>query len=799
MTVWLTPRTVRSYQPRPDLSGIDTSGPADHRYEILGRIASGAMGQVFVARMRRRSGVAAEVVLKRIRPELQLEPGVVEMFYDEAHIASQMDHPNIIRIYELGELDGSMFISMELVEGANLSGLLRHLVGAGRRLPPPVMLNIAVSVLDALAYAHDFTGPDGRPLNIIHRDVSPQNIMVSFEGDVKLFDFGVTKAEGRLHKTHPGLLKGKLAYMAPEQIRADEHIDRRADLFALGVLLYEALLFRHPFYGRTDAMVLRAIMEQDPASPFDLDPSFPPELWRIIQRALAKSPEDRYPNARTMLNDLEMFMRRDRIGASKQMVARFMRRELEYRIEAIARARASGDNRALVEALREGTKKTVSERGVKPPPSAENPTEPELPTIKKFGAPKRPPLQLPASAPPSEDLLGAMDVRRTAETDTVDLVPNRIDDAREPPPARLPPPRRQSQALLLPESMSANISRTGLHLANVVTGDLTLEDSTPDAISRSTVDEVLDDAYSEAPDTNLANEAGPNAETKDLEQYAIEGVDRTTESFVEYVATRRGPRGFRRPVRILRLPDGAPPDDPRMEHLVDCARASALWTHTNLIQTLDFQEKDGFFWVTEAYPGRRLDAIFTRARATGRVLPTGAACRIGAELCAALLHMHRHETGTWIHGDVQPSHVLITSDGEVKLGGFEHVRLEERGAPQYAREAGPYAPPEVHDGEPAGPEADVYGVARIIDESLTLKRMRDEGLFTQGELPSLATRSRDVSSRVVRLVDRALLPSPRERGDDLAAMWEALEMTLVDLERPFTALDLKRWLATLYA
>ena len=131
---------MRSYLPRPELSGIETSGPAHERYEILGRIASGAMGQVFLARMRLRSGTSRLVVLKRIRPELQLERGAVEMFYDEAHIASQMDHPNIIRIYELGEIDGSLFISMELVEGVNLSGLLRHLVAAERRLPAPVML-----------------------------------------------------------------------------------------------------------------------------------------------------------------------------------------------------------------------------------------------------------------------------------------------------------------------------------------------------------------------------------------------------------------------------------------------------------------------------------------------------------------------------------------------------------------------------------------------------------------------------------------------------------------------------------
>lgn len=342
---------VRSFWPHPELTGVDPATPPAQRYLVVGRIAAGAMGQIFLARMRRQDGPPLEVVLKRVKPELQVEREIVDMFYDEARIASGMNHPNIIRIYELGELDGSLFISMELVEGVNLAGLLRHATVVRRLIPLDLTLLVAISALDALDYAHRFADQNGRPLNIVHRDVSPQNLMISFGGEVKLFDFGVTKAEGRLTKTHPGLLKGKLAYMAPEQVRGTDAVDARADLFALGTVLYESLLYRHPFYGKTDAMVLKAIIEDQPPDPRTLDPRFPEDLAAILMRALAKDPSARYPTAAAFRSDLDLFLARHRALPSRYALADFMKREFGDRITALDRARRRGDDSSLVQVL----------------------------------------------------------------------------------------------------------------------------------------------------------------------------------------------------------------------------------------------------------------------------------------------------------------------------------------------------------------------------------------------------------------------------------------------------------------
>ncbi|MEO1334533.1 MAG: serine/threonine-protein kinase, partial [Myxococcota bacterium] len=279
----------------------------ESRYDIIGRLADGAMGQVYLARRFPPLDGPQHLVLKRIRPELQTDPNIVMMFQDEARLAAQMNHPNIVRLYEVGELDGSLFLAMELVEGVTVENLLATLVDQRRFIPIELGLTIAHGILSALNYAHTFKDAEGRPLNIVHRDVSPQNLMVSYGGEVKLLDFGVTRAEGRLHQTLPGLLKGKLAYMAPETIEG-RPIDGRSDLFSLGSVLYEMLLLKHPFFGSTDAMVLRSIVEEPPVHPADLDPEFPSDLAELMLDALAKDPEHRIDSAADFKVRIETFL-----------------------------------------------------------------------------------------------------------------------------------------------------------------------------------------------------------------------------------------------------------------------------------------------------------------------------------------------------------------------------------------------------------------------------------------------------------------------------------------------------------
>ena len=333
-------------------------------YEIIGRLADGAMGQVYLAR--RNDPHPQHLVLKRIRPELQTEPEIVMMFQDEARIASKMNHPNIVHLFEVGELDGSLFLAMELVAGVTVEHLLTTLVDLRRFIPVELALTVALGVLKALDYAHRFTDADGQPLNIVHRDVSPQNVMVSYSGEVKLLDFGVTRAEGRLHQTLPGLLKGKLAYMAPETVEG-RPVDGRADLFSLGAVLYELLLLKHPFFGSTDAMVLRSIVEEPPVHPRELDPDFPEALADILLAALAKDPDHRLSGAAHMRERIEGFLNeRGTVSlAANAPLGAFVRELYQDRIELLQEATRANDDALILQALR-GFVRRPSRRAAKP-------------------------------------------------------------------------------------------------------------------------------------------------------------------------------------------------------------------------------------------------------------------------------------------------------------------------------------------------------------------------------------------------------------------------------------------------
>lgn len=349
---------------RQAAAGIDTSVPPEDRYEIVGRIASGGMAEIYLARLHSNRGQPRECVLKRLMPELQSDQEFVQMFYDEANIASQLRHPNVVNIFELGELDGSLFISMELLRGVNLRDLLARLHGRNAELPAPLAIRIACCALDALDYAHAFADSSGRRLNVVHRDVSPQNIIVTYDGSAKLVDFGVAKAEGRLHQTRAGLIKGKFAYMSPEQVSGGA-VDGRSDLFALAEVFYELLLKRHPFYAESDMEVLRAILDKDPPHPSALDPNFPAALGEIFMRAMRKAPGDRYATAGEMLNAFEHFLQENRTPAPSSELGRFMSDLFRDRIDAEREARARGDDDALIDALVQGRSE---EEESQPPP-----------------------------------------------------------------------------------------------------------------------------------------------------------------------------------------------------------------------------------------------------------------------------------------------------------------------------------------------------------------------------------------------------------------------------------------------
>jgi serine/threonine-protein kinase len=273
-----------------------TLGP----FVLLRRLAAGGMAEVYLARRAWARGFEKTVALKCIHAHLCEDPDLVTMFLDEARIAGSLSHPFIAEIHELGEADGRPYLSEEFVFGKDLRAITRV------RGPWPLgeALGVARDVALALASAHRAMDARGRPLHIVHRDVTPRNILLSFEGAVKLIDFGIAKAAQRHTETQGGVRKGKVAYMSPEHVRG-EPLDGRADLFSLGVVLYELCLGRKPFEGEPGAELALRIAEEPHPPARDLDPGFPEDVAALLDRALAKSPAQRFASGDEMTLAIE--------------------------------------------------------------------------------------------------------------------------------------------------------------------------------------------------------------------------------------------------------------------------------------------------------------------------------------------------------------------------------------------------------------------------------------------------------------------------------------------------------------
>ncbi len=276
------------------------------RYEVVRRLAYGGMAEVFLAREPLAVGASRLVVLKRVLPHVADDAAFVAMFLDEARVALQLQHPQICASFDAGHGEDGPFLAMEYVDGRSLAQIIA-LARAGGALPPAVIARIVSLIAEALHHAHGAHDADGAPLHVVHRDVSPSNIMVGRDGRVKLLDFGVAKARSHATRTCPGIVKGKFAYMAPEQCRGAV-ADPRADVFALGICLYEALT-RTPLYAReSEYATMTAVLHEPPASPRAADPRIPEALDAIVLRALAKEPEARFPTALAMQEALEAWL-----------------------------------------------------------------------------------------------------------------------------------------------------------------------------------------------------------------------------------------------------------------------------------------------------------------------------------------------------------------------------------------------------------------------------------------------------------------------------------------------------------
>jgi serine/threonine-protein kinase len=278
------------------------------RYTILRKITDGGTAEIFLAKQHGAQGFEKTVVLKRIFTTFYADPQFRHMLVDEAHVAMSLNHSNIVQVLDLGEAEGRYFLALELVDGWSLDRILKRTKAAGVPIPPALALYVTAEICRALAYAHNKKRGDGKPLGIVHRDVSPHNVLISEQGEVKLTDFGIAKAQNKTEKSLGNLIKGKVAFMSPEQASAGQ-LDGRSDLFSVGTMLYAMITRRHPFDAPTDYETLMLVKNGDFLPPETARPGLNPELYRVIRKAMGKTPEARYQKAEDMLVDVEQVMR----------------------------------------------------------------------------------------------------------------------------------------------------------------------------------------------------------------------------------------------------------------------------------------------------------------------------------------------------------------------------------------------------------------------------------------------------------------------------------------------------------
>jgi serine/threonine protein kinase len=295
------------------------------KYEIVHRIACGGMAEIYLARAEGIHGFHKYVVLKRILPQYAASREFVRMFLNEARVAALLDHANIAHVYDIGEEAGSLFFTMEYLHGEDLHFIMRDLALKGGRLPLEQALTMVTGAASGLHFAHEKKGDDDRPLGLVHRDVSPSNIFVTFDGGVKVVDFGIAKVTAEAELSLDNKLKGKLAYMAPEQLSGGP-LDRRSDVFALGIVLYETTTNARLFRAGNEAATVRSVLEGEISPPVEMMDDYPPRLQEIVLRALERDPARRYPTARAMQIDLEGFARDQRLDVSAASLAEWMER-----------------------------------------------------------------------------------------------------------------------------------------------------------------------------------------------------------------------------------------------------------------------------------------------------------------------------------------------------------------------------------------------------------------------------------------------------------------------------------------
>ena len=302
------------------------------KYTLIDRIAVGGMAEIFLARQAGLEGFEKTIVIKRIRPHLSKQPNFVKMFLNEAKLAAQLNHPNIVQIYDLGRIGESYFIAMEYIFGRDMRRIIPKADALGIPFPMVYALKIASSVCEGLYYAHARTDMYGNALNIVHRDVTPENIFVSFDGTVKVLDFGIAKAANQIEQTRAGEIKGKLSYMSPEQCMG-KPLDNRSDIFSMGVVLYEWLTGFKLFTGDSEVAILKSITEGKIYAPSYFKADIPEGVEAILMKALEKDRERRYQTAWEMQYDLDQFLSQYEFTPSNIHLSNFLKQLFNDELE----------------------------------------------------------------------------------------------------------------------------------------------------------------------------------------------------------------------------------------------------------------------------------------------------------------------------------------------------------------------------------------------------------------------------------------------------------------------------------
>jgi serine/threonine-protein kinase len=300
----------------------------DQRYNLIEKLESGGMAEVFLGEVTSVQGFKKKVAIKRVLPHLASHTNFIGMFLDEARLGARLSHANIVSVFDIGKADNSFFIVMEFVEGTNLKKVMETLRVKRKPFPLKDAIYIAMEACRGLSYAHELLDDDGGPLDLVHRDVSPPNILISKRGEVKVTDFGLAKARTQLERTDPGVVKGKFSYLSPE-VASGQPADERADIFALGVCLWEMLAGRRLFLGETDYETVQAVSNADVPSLVGVHAEIDPEFDAIVQKTVARRPDDRFQSARELGDALAGYLFHHQMKVTSYDIANLVKEALE--------------------------------------------------------------------------------------------------------------------------------------------------------------------------------------------------------------------------------------------------------------------------------------------------------------------------------------------------------------------------------------------------------------------------------------------------------------------------------------